>query len=133
VAVVPKALAFQKALVEPEKLAAEMVRVERMLRPEVVRIKHTVANDATGDAALYLRVLLSDEASKPERLREVTTRIRCDPPAPRAPQFLGTYLLPSVSQSIRTSGPSGSSVDVTDGVPRRPVGTGASRFIIVHD
>jgi hypothetical protein len=52
-----------------------MVRVERMLRPEVVRIKHTVANDATGDAALYLRVLLSDEASKPERLREVTTRI----------------------------------------------------------
>ena len=64
-----------RALVEPEKLAAEMARVERMLRPEVVRIKHTVANDATGDPALYLRVLLSDEASTPERLREVTTRI----------------------------------------------------------
>lgn len=64
-----------KALVEPRKLAAEMARVERMLRPEVVRIKHTVANDATGDPALYLRVLLSDEASRPEQLREVTTRV----------------------------------------------------------
>lgn len=52
-----------------------MAEVEQRLRPEVVRILHYLADDATGDPAVFFLVLLSDEASRYEVLRNNTRRI----------------------------------------------------------
>jgi hypothetical protein len=58
------------------EFAAEVAEVEQQLRPEVVRILYYLADDATGDPAVFLLVLLSDEASRPEVRRNNTSRIR---------------------------------------------------------
>ena len=57
------------------ELAAAIADVERMLAPEVVRIRYTTGNDWSGEPAIYFRVLLSDPASRPDRLHEVTKTI----------------------------------------------------------
>jgi hypothetical protein len=64
-----------RALVEQGQLAQEIARLERMLKPDVVRIKHTIGSDWAGEPALFLRILLSDAASEPGRLQEVTSRV----------------------------------------------------------
>lgn len=49
--------------------------VLRKLEPDVTRIVLNAEPDWSGDPALYIRVLISDEAGK-ERLNEVTARAR---------------------------------------------------------
>ena len=51
-------------------------RIARDLAPDVVRIRLNVRPDWSGEPALYFRVILSDEASRRERLSEVTGRVR---------------------------------------------------------
>jgi len=51
-------------------------RIARDLAPDVVRIRLTAKPDWTGDPSLYFRVILSDEASRREPLREVTGLVR---------------------------------------------------------
>ncbi len=51
-------------------------RIARELAPDVVRIRLNVRHDWSGEPALYFRVILSDEASRRERLAEVTDRVR---------------------------------------------------------
>jgi len=50
----------------------------RKLAPDVVRIRYDIALDSTGEEAIYLRVLLSDDASREVRLGEVTSRVRAE-------------------------------------------------------
>ena len=45
------------------------------LAPDVVRIRFNVAEDWAEHPAIYFRVILSDEASRGERLADVTTRV----------------------------------------------------------
>jgi len=52
--------------------------VARRLAPDVVRIRYDIALDSTGEEAIYLRVLLSDDASREKRLGEVTARVRAE-------------------------------------------------------
>ena len=51
-------------------------RVARELAPDVVRIRFNVAQDWSEHAAIYFRVILSDEASRPERLADITGKVR---------------------------------------------------------
>jgi hypothetical protein len=51
-------------------------RIARDLAPDVVRIRLNIRHDWSGEPALYFRVILSDEASRRERLAEVTGRVR---------------------------------------------------------
>jgi hypothetical protein len=51
-------------------------RVARDLAPDVVRIRLNVRDDWPDHPALYFRVILSDEASGPDRLLDVTRRVR---------------------------------------------------------
>jgi hypothetical protein len=44
------------------------------LRPDVVNIKYDIAQDWSGDWAIFFRILLSDEAST-TRLRDVTNNV----------------------------------------------------------
>jgi hypothetical protein len=57
------------------EFAAEVAEVEQRLRPEVVRIRYYLEDDATGDPAVFFLVLLSDEASRHEVLWNNTSRI----------------------------------------------------------
>jgi mannitol/fructose-specific phosphotransferase system IIA component (Ntr-type) len=49
--------------------------VERALAPDVVRIRYSHGLDWTGEQSLFFRIVLSDDASSPKRLRETTQRI----------------------------------------------------------
>ena len=51
-------------------------RIARDLAPEVVRIRMNVWHDWSEHPAIYFRVILSDEASRRDRLRDVTGRVR---------------------------------------------------------
>ncbi len=65
-----------KGVVQSEQLAAAITQIEEVLKPDVVRILHTIENDSSGEPAIFFRVLLSDAASKPDRLHDVTGRVR---------------------------------------------------------
>jgi hypothetical protein len=49
--------------------------IARDLTPDVVRIRLSVRHDWSGEPAIYFRVILSDQASRRERLAEVTDRV----------------------------------------------------------
>jgi hypothetical protein len=51
-------------------------RIARELAPDVVRIRFKVAKDWSEDPAFYFRVILSDEASRRDRLADVTGLVR---------------------------------------------------------
>ena len=44
--------------------------------PDVVRIRFNVARDWSEDPAIYFRVVLADDASRRDRLADVTGRVR---------------------------------------------------------
>jgi len=51
-------------------------KVANALAPDVVRIRYSIDDDWTGDESIFFRVVLSDEASRINRLREVSRRAR---------------------------------------------------------
>lgn len=62
-------------LVDQSKIKAGVLRAERALEPDVVRIMHSFAEDWQGNISLFFRVVISDAAAAPNRLRETTQRI----------------------------------------------------------
>jgi len=51
-------------------------RIASDLAPDVVHIRMRVGHDWSEHPAIYFRVILSDEASRRERLLEITQRVR---------------------------------------------------------
>ena len=51
-------------------------RIARDLAPDVVHVRLDVGQDWSDDPAIYFRVILSDEASRGDRLSEVTGLVR---------------------------------------------------------
>jgi hypothetical protein len=49
--------------------------VAKDLRPDVLRIRCSLGEDWSGDPAVFFRIVLSDNASKPGRLSGVTRRV----------------------------------------------------------
>jgi len=45
------------------------------LGPDVIRVKYTLGQDWSGEYAIFFRIVLSDRASKRDRLLPVTKRI----------------------------------------------------------
>ena len=63
--------------VSRQQIDSEIERVKQKLGPEVVRVKHTIAENWSGDPAIYFRIVLDDSAAAgTERRREVTKAIR---------------------------------------------------------
>lgn len=52
--------------------------LEQLLKPDVVRVLYTIGEDSTGEPSILFRVLLSDAASKPNRLYKVSTHVRSE-------------------------------------------------------
>jgi len=69
VPIVPRGLVDQKGI----KAAVE--RAQRTLSPDVIRIMYSFSVDWTGEQSLFFRILISDAASSPHRLRQTTQRI----------------------------------------------------------
>jgi hypothetical protein len=62
-------------LVNQRKIAKDIAAAAALLAPEVVRIRHNIGEDWSGDEAIFFRIVLSDAASREDTLRAVTTRI----------------------------------------------------------
>ena len=54
----------------------EVERVAKGLAPDVVRIRFNVGRDWSEHPAIYFRVILSDAASRRDRLAEVAAKVR---------------------------------------------------------
>ncbi len=67
--IVPKAFARQG------EFAAAVAAVETQLRPQVVRIQHTFGDDWTGEPSVFFMVILSDSASRRERLLTIANEV----------------------------------------------------------
>jgi hypothetical protein len=65
----------QRALVDQKKIRAGAQKAERALAPDVVRILFSFDENWVGEVSLYFRIVISDDAAKPARLRESTQRI----------------------------------------------------------
>jgi hypothetical protein len=64
------------SLVHQAQIAASVERAAKALAPDVVRIRFSIDDNWDGDESVIFRVVLSDEASYPNQLREVSKRAR---------------------------------------------------------
>jgi hypothetical protein len=64
-----------RGLVDQGKVRVGVQRAERALAPDVIRIMYTFAEDVQGNISLFFRIVISDAASTPSKLRETTQRI----------------------------------------------------------
>lgn len=69
---------MRSAVANETEIDRRIKEVARRLTPDVVRIRYTITSDSTGEEAIFLRILLSDEASRQKRLRSVTERIESE-------------------------------------------------------
>jgi hypothetical protein len=67
--------ALPSGIVNQSKIAVAVRKAANLLAPDVVRIRYSLDLDSTGDDAIFFRVLLSDKASREDRLFETTQRI----------------------------------------------------------
>jgi hypothetical protein len=49
--------------------------VTKLSSKEVVRVRYSIGLDSTGDPAIFFRIVLTDSASKPGALADVTNRV----------------------------------------------------------
>lgn len=62
-------------LVKQPQINAAVLTVERELAPWVRHIRYDILPDWAGDWSIFFRVVLSDEASRPQHLRDVTAQV----------------------------------------------------------
>jgi hypothetical protein len=66
---------FPSVVTKQAEINAAVSEVIRLLEPDVVHIRYDIGQDWSGDWAIFFRVVLSDEASRKPRLREVATEV----------------------------------------------------------
>jgi hypothetical protein len=66
---------ISRGLVDQTKVRAAVEEAERALAPDVIRIMYSYSLDWAGSESLFFRIILSDAASSPKTLREITQHI----------------------------------------------------------
>jgi hypothetical protein len=61
-----------KAFVHQREFADAVDKVEQKLRDKVIRIRHALDYDSTGDPAVYFRVVMPDSSLASDKLLEAT-------------------------------------------------------------
>jgi hypothetical protein len=61
--------------VNQAQLASEISRAIPRLGHAVVRVRHSIGADTSGEPSIFFRIVLSDAASREDTLAEVTGRI----------------------------------------------------------
>lgn len=64
-----------RGLVDQSKIRTGVQRAERALAPGVVRILYSYELDWAGEYSLFFRILLTDAASAPNKLRQTTQKV----------------------------------------------------------
>ncbi len=62
-------------LVNQRKIMAGVQKAAKALAPDVVRINYDLGSDWIGNPSVFFRIVLTDQASRPENLREVAQRV----------------------------------------------------------
>lgn len=63
------------AWIHQSKIDSAVKRAERVLKPDVVRIRYSFAPDWIGEQSIFFRIVLSDEASRQDRLSDTAQRV----------------------------------------------------------
>lgn len=58
------------------QLTSVVDKAIRKLGKEAVRVRYNFGEDSTGDPSIYFRIVLTDAATREDRLMDVTHRIR---------------------------------------------------------
>lgn len=61
--------------VNQAELASEVKRATLNLGPEVVRVRHSVGPDTSGEPSIFFRIVLTDSASREDTLADVSGHI----------------------------------------------------------
>lgn len=61
--------------VHQAQLASEIAKARRKLGKEAVRVNYSLGMDSTGEPSIFFRIVLTDAASREEKLADVTGRI----------------------------------------------------------
>ena len=61
--------------IDQAQIASEIERAKLKLGPEVVRLMHNTGPDMDGEPSIFIRIVLTDSASREENLGAVTRRI----------------------------------------------------------
>jgi hypothetical protein len=64
-----------RGVAQPRELLKSLNALSPLMPPAVVNWRFTVGNDWSGDPAIFFWIVLSDEASNPSKLRQVTSAI----------------------------------------------------------
>lgn len=57
------------------RITPAVERAVRALAPNVVRIRYSLSEDWSGEPAIFFRIVLSDDASREARLREIAPAV----------------------------------------------------------
>jgi len=69
---------MSSGVVKQPEIGRRVRAIERRLARDVVRIRPAITLNSTGDEAIFFRIVLSDEASRENRLQEVTKRVEAE-------------------------------------------------------
>jgi hypothetical protein len=58
-----------------DQLDKKLAAAVRKLGKDVVRVRYTLDDDSTGEPAIYFRIVLTDAASREDKLLDVTERV----------------------------------------------------------
>lgn len=61
--------------VHQTQLADEIAKAKRKLGKEIVRVNYSLGTDSTGEPSIFFRIVLTDAASREDKLAEVTGRV----------------------------------------------------------
>ena len=61
--------------VNQAQLSTAVIQAVQALGPEVVRLRHTIGEDTSGDPAIFFRIVLADWAVDEETLADVAGKI----------------------------------------------------------
>jgi hypothetical protein len=61
--------------VNQTQLASEIAKAVRKLRKEAVRVRYNFDTDSTGEPSIFFRIVLTDAASREDKIAEVARRI----------------------------------------------------------
>lgn len=65
-------------VVKQAEIGRRVRAVERKFAPDVARIRHAITLNSSGDGSIFFRIILSDDASREDRLEEVTERVEAE-------------------------------------------------------
>ena len=64
-----------RGIAQPVGLIKSLNSIQHRMPPGFVKWRFTFDNDWSGDPAIFFSVVLSDDASRPQKLRQVTSSI----------------------------------------------------------